>query len=87
MVEVIFLFIQESMSGKIIGNMRDNGQKIKCQAKAFLNGQMVDIIKVSSKMTRDMVKVKCTIQMDRNIQVIGVMANRMDTGKFFKAQN
>lgn len=55
------------MSGKIIGNMRDNGQKIKCQAKAFLNGQMVDIIKVSSKMTRDMVKVKCTIQMDRNI--------------------
>ena len=34
--------------------MKDNGLEIKCQVKAFSNGQTVDTIKDNSKMIKGM---------------------------------
>lgn len=87
MEEVILSLIQESMYGKITDSMKDNGPEIKCQVKAFSNGQMVDITKDNFKMIKDMERVKCTIQMAQNILEAGITVNKMEWEISFKVQN
>lgn len=72
------------MSGKTTDNMMAIGSRTKCADSASLNGLTEDIIKVSSLMTNEKEKGKCTILTGLDTKEIGGKENRMDMDKYLK---
>ena len=55
--------------------MKVNGIKIRRKVMEYINGKMVQFIKVSLKIIKSMEKVKRPGRMDRAIKEIGVIIN------------
>jgi len=69
--------VMANMFGQMVGVTKENGRETKYTAKALLTGMMVEFMKESTSMIKNMVSVSSNGLMEGNILDIGKMVSSM----------
>ena len=65
-----------NMSYTMEMNMKGNGSRIYLMVKEYIDGKMVQFIKVSIRIIKEMVKVNTHGQMETSIMEIGIIVTK-----------
>jgi len=76
LITMIFM-VMANMFGQMVGVTKENGRETKYTAKALLTGMMVEFMKESTSMIKNMVSVSSNGLMEGNILDIGKMVSSM----------